>query len=35
LHRDAIERSRDEPLVEGMSVVIALVADCAQPRDER
>jgi hypothetical protein len=35
LHCDAVERSRDEPLVEGMSVVIALIADGAQPRDER
>jgi hypothetical protein len=35
LHRGAIERSRDEPLMEGMSVVITLVADRAQPRDER
>jgi hypothetical protein len=35
LHRAAVERSRDQPLVKRMFIVIALIADGTQPSDER
>jgi hypothetical protein len=34
LHGGVVERAGDEPLVEGMPIVVAIPADRAKPRDE-